>query len=102
MGGTHSVKIRPSELSSFRVATVKKSFDNSAAPYDLFISTKGKGEMSSNGIPYHEIFTLPADFYLPDERELDIPCDLKIPFENFICVSRFLSTLTFQLCIFMN
>lgn len=88
MGSSNSVKLWPSDLQSFKLATIRKVNDPEAAPYDLYLSHTNKADFKDGHEGYSQIFTLPKDIYIPDAKEIEMPCDLLIDFENFIAVSK--------------
>ncbi|CAI2359746.1 unnamed protein product [Moneuplotes crassus] len=88
MGNKTAVSYSKEELESFRIATVKRSNEEGASLYDLFLSTKSKSEDSVNLTNFKEIFVMPHDDYKQAPKDGKITCDFVIKFDYFICIKR--------------
>lgn len=87
MGASNTITVCPAALPSYKLATVKKSLEPKAPLYNLYMSSGSLETWEEPSKQHNEIFTLPLDVQVPEEKEAVLRADVKIPLGNFIGVS---------------
>ncbi|CAI2359965.1 unnamed protein product [Moneuplotes crassus] len=88
MGNKTSVNYSLSQLESFRIATVRKSDQEGAELYELFVSKKKEEKDFDDFTNFKEIFTINQDSYKAMRGDGSIACDFVIDFDYFVSVAR--------------